>query len=873
MAWQLHYTSAAGGPDGRAGFQVVAASPGLPPGLAGQVAARLAYRPPPGAPLAPTGEQLADFPVALAYEVLDGRWCLLTRCVYLGRDYSGRYGNFLGHAVVAEADELTGLRPVEMWRSPLWAAEPAPPGTELAELDDLPPGDGTDPESLAGWLAAGGEPAYRRLALLLDAVGGVLARGHGRVVLVSAEVEEIVRWLAVVSFSLPWPAAARLAFATYSGDPAAAAQPLVGTTPDCWLPAGTDDEVVRLAEPHPPGPPPGRFARTTADCWRQLDLAGLDALGELAALPAPDGGRAAPGPDTWAALLAFCRGDPSVTAAEEAAVARALRADLPGEVWDDLAAAAGRMGYELASAARAVAPPGADDAYAARCAVLALRDTGLPAPAPARSAEVRARLGAEADRALAAAGDLGELAAVLRTARAVHAPVDAGLLASATRALVRAGRGDLGRLLDTVPDEARAAVLAGAVPGLEEAPDHVRDGLPAAAVRRLAGADLSAAPRTALSLVLAQVRHGLLGRPAATARLLDLAAATATKGPAAGPGITAGNRPLWPGRTPDTTGGTPGELAGVPGPGPAPDTTGKSPGEPTGRRERANRDVRADQDEVMGADVTGVPGPGATPDPAGDSPGTTSGAPGPDGIPDPAGDAPGAAGGREPGETLDAALEEVWREPPAPAECAELVELLGAALDVSPRLRDLPARAFRAAGVADPGCVRLAKRVAALVPGYPARDAEAVLLAAALPAAASAAEAAELLARLYALEREADEEVSREAATLAARTLAGEAPARRADVAGALPDAGRARLAGDWLAAAGTREEAGALLEVALLLHLAGVPLPAELAGWARSRLSGPFGRPPAWARRDERLAAAARELARGEGAVHPEAR
>ena len=45
MAWQLHYTSAATGPSGRAGFQVVADSPGLPAGPAAEVTPFLTYRP------------------------------------------------------------------------------------------------------------------------------------------------------------------------------------------------------------------------------------------------------------------------------------------------------------------------------------------------------------------------------------------------------------------------------------------------------------------------------------------------------------------------------------------------------------------------------------------------------------------------------------------------------------------------------------------------------------------------------------------------------------------------------------------------------------------------------------------------------------
>ncbi|WP_442316433.1 GAP1-N2 domain-containing protein, partial [Actinomadura fibrosa] len=286
MAWQLHYTSARNGPTGRAGFQFVAETPGLPEGVRAGVTPYLAYRPPPGAPLSPDEAELGRFPVSLLYDRVDGR-PLLLRCRYLGQDYSGRYGNFFAHAVVAEPGELEGLRPAELWRAPLWTHLPAS-GTVLDELDDLTPGAALDPEALAAWLASSGPAdAHATLGHLVDAVAGVLGRGHGRVVLVADDVELIARWIAVLSYSLPVAAAARLSFVTYSADPDGAAQRLVGTTPDVWEAVRHRTScalAVDLRAGTPPGGGTSRFARTVAACWRDADLAGLDALAELAVL-------------------------------------------------------------------------------------------------------------------------------------------------------------------------------------------------------------------------------------------------------------------------------------------------------------------------------------------------------------------------------------------------------------------------------------------------------------------------------------------------------------------------------------------------------------------------------------------------------------
>ncbi|MFA1545339.1 GAP1-N2 domain-containing protein [Actinomadura chokoriensis] len=359
MAWQLHYTSARRGPTGRAGFQFVAETPGLPDGVRAGVTPYLSYRPPPDAPLSPDDSELGLFPVSLLYDRVGGR-PLLLRCRYLGRDYSGRYGNFFAHAVVAEPDELEGLRPAELWHAAHWTQSPAPENV-LDPLDELTPGAALDPEALAAWLPVSGTAdPYALLARLVDAVAGVLSRGHGRIVLVADDVEAIARWIAVVSYSLPVAAAARLSFVTYTADPDGAAQRLVGTTPAIWGAVrhhASHASAFDLREGGADGPA-SRFARTVADCWRAADLGGLDALGELAPLedPAREGA---------AALLALCRRDPAVTAEEERAAAELLErrgAAIPEWVWRDLVPGVPSMGLDLALTVHEHAPAGLRDA-------------------------------------------------------------------------------------------------------------------------------------------------------------------------------------------------------------------------------------------------------------------------------------------------------------------------------------------------------------------------------------------------------------------------------------------------------------------------------------------------------------------------------
>ncbi|MFC4591168.1 GAP1-N2 domain-containing protein [Sphaerisporangium corydalis] len=997
MAWQLHYTSAEAGPGGRAGFQFVAESPGLPPGLAGKVAAHLSYKPPPAAPLAPTPAQVADLPVALSYGPV-GELSVLTRCVYLGQDYSGRYGNFLGHAVVAGPGELTGLRPVEFWRASLWSDAPAASGTALPELADPLPGDHLDPESLAEWLAAGGDAAYTRLGGLLSTVAKALSQGHGRVVLVCDDVEEIVRWIAVISYSLPWPVAARLPFLTYSADPATATQVIVGTTPDVWMPSDIDAAVVRLSEPPAEGAPLGRFARTVTECWRRSDLAGIDAIGELGATPAAtdrpggtsattgrpapsspggpsvtsaehggrganpaaygghggyggrggnpathDGPSAAPGGspaahggpggssarhggpggssarhggpsgspaahggpggspvkhggpgnssvrhggpggssgahdgagfdlETGAALLAFCQGDPTVTAEERSAIARSLTGDLPDWLWQDLGRMSGEMDFELASAARAVAPVDTAERCAARCAVLALRDRTLPPPEPALREETRETLRRETARALAAATDMDRLGDAAATAHAIGAPITGDDLEAAARTLAREGRGDLGRLLERVPPGLRDTVLSGVVLGVEEAaPDVLDRMLDDAVCDELHARDLSATPRTGTAVVLSRVRRELVTRVDATVDLIRFGADVTDDMPHGrfdGADVTDDTQPDRFGTDvaddmphdrlgTDVADNTPQDrLATDVADNTPPDRLSASVADNT-PQDRLNTDVANDTSpDRLGASVAdNTPHGRLGADVADNTPQGHFGADVAD-VADVADDMP-------PGR--DEALRIVWDQVPGIAECTSLVARLGTALNVSPYLSDLPARTFLATGLADPETVRLAGQVRDTVPGYPRKDAEAVLLATGVADADRPEDAAELLRRLDELGPEADEELLAEATAVAARSLTQRDPRFRTEVVKDLPESARTALTRAWLEGRRTRDEQVALIEVAIRLHLAGSPVPG-LDAWARSQIGSwsLFGSVESHFKRDAELTAGLREMSK----------
>ncbi|GIH25566.1 hypothetical protein Aph01nite_38760 [Acrocarpospora phusangensis] len=507
MAWQLHYTSAESGPTGRSGFQFVAETRDTGrPGLHDLAAPHMTYRPPPSAPLAPTPAEITTFPVSLTYEP-----GLLSRCVYLGRDYSGRYGNFLGHALVLGEGDLVGSRPIEFWAAPFWSDAPA--NGALDELTELTPGSAVDPEALGGWLSAGGPGSYERLAELLETVRRSLTRGYGRLVLVAEDVEEVVRWIAVISFSLPWAAAARLSFATYSADPAACRQLIVGTTPDVWIPSDIDASVIRLDEPPAPVRT-GRFAATAVGFWRRTDLDGLDALGELGDAE----------PETAAALIALCRGDGTVGPEEQRAVIPLVERGLPDWAWRMLGRWAGLLGRELAAAVAEHGPPEAADPCAARCAALAMRDPALPIPSRLMRAPYLAALTTAAGSALGEADTPPLVVAVLRVADVYGLRLDPRAVEDAATAAIQPDSAELAEAIERTPSDWRETLLAGFIGGLEEASPELRERLLTPEVSALiAGRDWTTAPRTGALVLRLEAAAGRRDRVDATIELLGFA--------------------------------------------------------------------------------------------------------------------------------------------------------------------------------------------------------------------------------------------------------------------------------------------------------------------------------------------------------------
>lgn len=515
---QLHYTSAAPGPDG-SGFRFTAVSDDVPANLLREIEQLIGYEPPQDAPSRPSPDELARFPAAFTHSTLSDGSRLLCHSVYTGADYSGRYGNFHAHAIWLPGGEPVpaGLLPVELWESPSWSSL-TPEGGRPEPLAELSPGRRTGRQSLT---AFAGARAERLPAFLADVRALFTTSDAPQLIVVEREAHDIVQWIALASAVLPRELADRLTFTSYTRRPLQARQQIVGILPDAGfgLSGGADHRYRVHDGTGGASGPAGEdaWASVAARIW----IAGIPRLFTAAARLPPEGAHDGPFDHGRLAAVAAAESVPLDTAGRAAAARWAARhgRGLDAEFWGPFLAtlaaggdprtseewlALGPLGAQLALMADAPATePLKQDLQAALTSVghapldlvLALLDL-----ADALAVETTGVLPLLAERASAAmlgAEDADEEPAVVAAALGRHPGIRGAVLGELDRA---AASGDCARL---------AAVVRTAMPDadLSEHP-HLRMG--DAAAHRPAGED----PVRTFHTLVAEAGPEHKGRPA-----------------------------------------------------------------------------------------------------------------------------------------------------------------------------------------------------------------------------------------------------------------------------------------------------------------------------------------------------------------------
>ncbi len=271
-ALQLHYTSCRQGRSGNAGFQTRTLTEGIRPDEQREIERRGVYRPPRDARQDPSPEEIGrEFPRALRCYTLESGRPAITRSVYVGRDYSGRWGNFFAHTLVLEPGQSPVLWPIDLYEWTGWKdglapeenSEELPSPLPPADLTGVPPAESFRFEELRDFLRE--EPGRKDL---LARMGRAifLGRESSRAVVIRDTPVQGLYWIACLQKLFPPHHAAALTSSTYQDDPrgCAAINATTGGTDFTFdeserrfrfyefdLTAGTHSEVPEAADDYP----------------------------------------------------------------------------------------------------------------------------------------------------------------------------------------------------------------------------------------------------------------------------------------------------------------------------------------------------------------------------------------------------------------------------------------------------------------------------------------------------------------------------------------------------------------------------------------------------------------------------------------------
>jgi GTPase-associated protein 1, C-terminal domain/GTPase-associated protein 1, N-terminal domain type 2/GTPase-associated protein 1, middle domain len=209
------------------GFQVQSQSAGIEPTQVTMAVGWLLYDRPDT--WIASGRAVQDFPLGFAHAAESGYGTAQSR--YLGTSVSSpRPGNHLADCLLTRDADLYGpLRPAQLWRSPLWRAEPWD-STECAQVSEpLVPGPLTV-EATADWLRDRPEraPALGRLVSVLESAE------QRRVIVVADDPETTLLWITAATLLLPAHAALQVSFKVFATQPDRAKHRITGVSRELY---------------------------------------------------------------------------------------------------------------------------------------------------------------------------------------------------------------------------------------------------------------------------------------------------------------------------------------------------------------------------------------------------------------------------------------------------------------------------------------------------------------------------------------------------------------------------------------------------------------------------------------------------------------
>lgn len=219
---QLFYTSCKKGLSSGMGFQTYSMSKGITDNERIEIESHCIYIPPSNLPTQPTEEEIDRlFPIAFSsFRLENGKYCI-SQIKYVGKDYSGRYGNYFCHVLVS--DNAWEFYPIELYGSIVFrdclSDEEKNDGEVdyLPEIAKIPLGNVVDFDKISNFLKGSGENRGKQFTSLLERV--VMYNSSQKRIILADAKENIPFWIGAVCMSLPKKLALQISFTTYCYNP------------------------------------------------------------------------------------------------------------------------------------------------------------------------------------------------------------------------------------------------------------------------------------------------------------------------------------------------------------------------------------------------------------------------------------------------------------------------------------------------------------------------------------------------------------------------------------------------------------------------------------------------------------------------------
>lgn len=220
---QLLYTSCKKGLSSGAGFQTYSMSKGITEEERKEIETYCVYIPPDNLPTQPTEEEIEKlFPLSFSYFILkSGKYCI-SQGKYIGRDYSGRYGNYICHVLIF--DKFCDFYPIELYKSisfrdSLTLEEQNAPCVEyLPELDHIHLGNVIHFDSISKFFKENGiGKKSKNFRELMQSI--IDFNNSGKKIVFCDSAHSIPYLIGAVEMSLPKKLSMQFTFTTYTYNP------------------------------------------------------------------------------------------------------------------------------------------------------------------------------------------------------------------------------------------------------------------------------------------------------------------------------------------------------------------------------------------------------------------------------------------------------------------------------------------------------------------------------------------------------------------------------------------------------------------------------------------------------------------------------